>query len=362
MAARQEPFIIIGMKLIPVVLLLAICLPWCEARCDLLVQAGQPHAIGDPQWRAEAGLSWFPDGNLGAIRRGGRTLLYGANGPKPVRLTLNKDNRLIKVEPVDIDGVPQRYQYLAGGPVYRDPKSGRLLLFYHAEIHRGSLKNFYSVLGLAIQTDREGLRFRDIGPIFSPNLPEDHSPVAFEACGAPVVMNQGYLYVYARDAAPQGRVNQLIVLRCPVNELVAAAIKGKAVEWRKFYQGRFSEPGLGGRSSPLEKGNPAVRWMDVTFNKALNLFVMIVAAPTHRGTALFAAWSPDGIHWGKRVGLFEHRGGECFYPSIISSPLRETGNEFLLAYTFSRKGGWDRWNDAVWLTRTVKIVPGNSAR
>lgn len=344
-------------KLCLAVLLLFIWLAHGEALGEPRFEAGPPKTLGDSSWRTRARLSWFPDGNIGALRRNASTLLYAANGPKPVRLTFGKDGHLIAVQPVMIEGTAQGYHYLAGGPIYRDPVSGRVLLFYHAEIHRGSEKDFSSVLGLAIQVDEEGLRFRDAGVIFRPSAHRKSG--AFDAGGAPVVVRGGDFYVYARDLSPGGTVNNLIVLSAPVKEVISAAAKGKPFAWRKFFNGAFSEPTLGGLSSPLEKGNPPVRWMDVSFHPALGLYILVVAAPSGRGTALFASWSRDGLHWVRRVRLTDHQGGECFYPSIISSPQRECGSEFHLDYTYSREGEWDRWSDALWLRRTVRITDAN---
>lgn len=343
------------MKFLPVILLSIISFAAGAVGGEPRFSASPPMTLGDPAWRARVGLSWFPDGNIGSLQRGEQTVIYAANGPKPVRLTFDQSRRLIAVDPVAIEGSPRHYQYLAGGPIYRDPASHRLLLFYHAEIHRGgSMKDFSSVLGLAIQTDRDGLSFRDAGVIFRPG--EERKSGAFDVGGAAVVVHGDDFYVYARDLSPGGKVNNLAVLRAPVREVFAAAREGKPAAWQKFYQGAFSEPALGGRSSPLEKGNPPVRWMDVSFNPALSLYILVVAAPADRGTALFAAWSRDGLHWSKRTRITDHRGGECFYPSIISSPQRECGREFLLDYTYSRSGEWNRWSDALWLRRTIRIT------
>ncbi len=325
-----------------------------HAKEEPVIEISAPKTLGGPAWRASVELPWFPDGNIGALKRGSCTFLYAANGPQPVRLTIGKNGLLVAVKPVKIEGITQKYHYLSGGPTYRDSVSGRVLLFYHAEIHRGSSKDFSSVLGLAIQVDAEGLRFRDAGLIFRTSA--ECKAGAFDVGGAPVVVRGEEFYVYARDLSAAGHVNNLVVLRAPVKEVVAAAAKGRSADWQKYHDGAFSEPGLGGKSSPLEKGNPPVRWMDVSFQRTLGLYLLVVAAPSGRGMALFISWSRDGIHWSRRVRLTDHQGGECFYPSIISSPLRECGRDFLLDYTYSRKGEWNRWSDAQWLRRIVRIT------
>ncbi len=345
---------IYSVKFLACLLLPMIWLVAGHAKGEPVLEVSPPRTLGSPSWRASFGLSWFPDGNIGALKRGSSTFLYAANGPQPARLTIGKDDRLLAVKPVRIEGATQKYHYISGGPIYRDPASGRVLLFYHAEIHRGSMKDFFSVLGVAIQVDEEGLRFRDAGLIFRPSA--ERKSGAFDAGGAPVVVRGGDFYVYARDFSTEGHVNNLVVLRAPVKEVLASAAKGKSVVWQKYHNGAFSAPGLGGKSSPLGKWQPSRRGMDVSFHRALGLYLMVVAAPSGRGTALFLSRSRDGIHWSRRVRLTDHKGGECFYPSIISSPQRECGSEFQLDYTYSRKGEWNRWSDALWLRRTVRIT------
>lgn len=338
----------------------------------LLLVAAHAFAADDPDFRVAErevvatrsqrdalGLSWFPDGNVGMAQGDANLWLYAANGSNPVRVGGTRGQPLRTVQRVTIHSKNKSVRYLAGGPLYRDPDSGRLFLFYHAEIHRRSDRDFYSVLGLAIQSDTDGLAFADLGPIYTANIPRESAQASVELCGAPYVVREGYFYMYARDVmqgVPPTRVN-LSVARAKVADVVAAGLAGQNVIWKKFHEGSFAEPALGGRSTALEKGNPDVRWMDVSYNNVLRQYIMIVAANTApRQVAMFVAWSDDGITWSDRRKFADDH-GECFYPSILGfgEDQRQTGAEFYVYYTSSATGSFERWNDAVIARRKVTV-------
>ena len=345
----------------------------CTAVIALLLTTASTFAADSPEFnvgereivvtkpqRDALGLRWFMDGNLGVLRAGDQVQLYGANGPKPVRVTGTPQNPFQKVDRVRISTSNEDFRYLSGGPLYRDAKSGRLFLFYHAEIHRGTAKNFYSVLGISVQTDENGLEFKDLGPIFMANLSNEKSVSTAELCGSPYIIKNGYFYVYARDVFPDDNPTQsnLSVARAKVTDVVQAGLEGKNVKWTKYYKSTFSETAVGGKSAPLENGNPGTRWMDVSYNTVLKKYIMIVAANTSRGKVeLFLTWSDDGITWAER-GKLSDENGESFYPSItgFGDNPRQTGAEFYVYYTFSVKGGWGRWDDAVIARRRITIA------
>ena len=106
--------------------------------------------------------------------------------------------------------------------------------------------------------------------------------------------------------------------------------------------------------------------MDLSYNTELGKFVMVVATNVGVGencVELCATWSGDGIHWAKRTKLVDE-GGECFYPSIIGlvDDPRQAGETFYIYYTFSGKGAWDRWGDAVIMRRKVTVTPRADTR
>lgn len=325
------------------------------------LRVGKKEIAATREQRRALGLPHFMDGNLGIIESEDKIWLYGSNGSRPVRVEGTRDKLFQKVAGVSISTSNKKARYLSGGPVYRDPESGRIFLFYHAEIHNDKRgKKFYSTIGLSIQTDEAGLKFQDLGTIFTANIPNEDAKGAIEVCGAPYVIRDGFFYVYCRDTLSDRRrkQNNLSVVRASVSEVINLGLDGKNAEWKKYYLGAFSEPGDGGKSSALELGNPSTRWMDVTYNRLIKKYIMVVAANTQkRKVDLFLAFSEDCIHWGARRRI-TYENGEVFYPSIVSlgENSRETGREFYVYYTFSEKGNWDRWEDAVIARRRVTIA------
>ena len=322
---------------------------------------GERETLATPAQRQTLGLKWFPDGNLGIVQTTGqRVQFYGANGASSVRVTGTPQAPLQKVESVTIATTNTHFRYLAGGPTYRDPDSQRLFLFYHAEIHRGTSQNFYSVIGLSVQTDADGLAFQDLGPVFTPNVPNVDAPSIVEICGAPYIIRDGHFHIYARDVMSDGhpRESNLSVARASVAEVIQAGLAGHPATWTKWNGTAFSEPATGGRSAPLETGNPGTRWMDITYNTALQKYVMVVAADTSPQTVeLFVTSSADGITWAERKKLVTES-GESFYPSIIGfeDDPRQTGAAFYIYYTFSEQGGWNRWDDAAIVRRKITVA------
>ena len=302
--------------------------------------------------REEASLRWWPDGNIGLAWKNGHRTYYAANGSAPVRTTGPLDDIAQTPTAVTVTDRLEEYPYLAGGPVYRDPGSGRLLLFYHAEIWPGgNAQTFQSALGLAISTDEQELTFRDLGVFLATNNTDD--PV--EMCGAPFIVRDGYFYVYFRDSLASGGENNLAVARAAVDAVVEAALEGNSVEWKKYYEGSWTEPGLRGLSSPLETGNPQTRWMSVSYNDYADKIVMIVAQNVSGPDVnLFMTWSDDGIQWEPRIQL-ETGSGESFYPSIVpvGSEPSVSGWLFYVYYTYSEAGSWDRWSDAIVVRRKL---------
>ena len=327
---------------------------------DLSIEVGEPSVIANRTHCNELGLDWFVDGNIGIVASEAGLVAYAANGASPVRFPVSPDQFIENFSAVEIKTSRNDVKYMAGGPVYSDPDSGSLLLFYHAEIHRGSVENFYSTLGLAIATDETGLVFEDVGEFFVPHTSNADAESTIEVCGSPYVVHQGYFYVYARDKMGEAEHN-LVVVRAPVADVVAAARKGKSAEWKKYFEGAFSQPGIGGKSSPLEKDNPSTRWMDLTFNTELDRILMVVAENDEDGVGLYLTHSADGLEWSPRQPISSLE-GESFYPSIIDydKSTRETGGSFSIVYTHSKEGEWNRWKDANIMRQEIIVNPSPS--
>ena len=305
------------------------------------------------QRKSGGGSSW-PDGSFGVVSNGNGTYdFYGANSSKSVLTTGTLNDPGATKQSVSITGVPKKaFSYIAGGPVYEDPYSGARLMLYHAE-DGGKGKSFYSMLGMAISTDPAHREFRDLGVIIKPTLASGNAEVG----GGSFAIINGYLNVYFTDWTAEGHINFVSAARAPMAELMNNAIAGRSTAFSKYYNGAWSESGLGGRSSYLENGNPANSWLGVSYNEYLDQLVMVSSQWSDDGGDLYLTTSPDGVNWAPRTPLAVDP-GEQFYPSIIGANGSVTGQSFYAYYTDSKKGAWGRWGDAQLRRREINITSG----
>jgi hypothetical protein len=318
------------------------------------VTVGSRELIYTTKQRKSKGLSTWPDGNLGVVANGlGGYEFYAANGSKPVKTTGTLTDPGRSKQKVKIENLPKKtFDYVAGGPVYRDPTTGARLMVYHAEKHGRSAKDFYSVLGLAVSTDAAGLTFRDLGTIIEPNLQTGRAEVG----GGSFAVVDDQLHVYYRDSFTTGGTSEVAVARAPISDLIGNALIGAGTLFNKYYNGDWTQPGRGGLSSPLEIGNPPNSWLSVSNNDYLNELVMVTSQWGSGGGDLYLATSPDGINWSPRQPIALDA-GEQFYPSLIGTgpDPTHTGQSFYVYYTDSQKGAWSRWKDAQLVRREITI-------
>ncbi|MCC7475528.1 MAG: hypothetical protein IT425_09045 [Pirellulales bacterium] len=317
---------------------------------------GHAETIYTKSQRSNAGGSIWPDGSIGAVANSNGTIdFYAANSSKSVKTTGTLSNlSLGKKSSVSIKNVPKsKYNYLAGGPVFEDPYSGARLMIYHAEVHQGSSKNFYSVLGMAISTDAAGTEFRDLGEIIRPNLSSGFAEVG----GGSFAVVDGFMNVYYRDWLQGGATSEVAVARAPMLDLITNALAGRGTSFTKYHNGTWSQPGISGLSSPLQIGNPWNSWLSVSYNDYLKQVVMVNSHgyPTED---LYITTSSDGVNWGPRQAIALDS-GEQLYPSIVGMEANpaQSGQSFYVYYTDSQKGGWNRWNDAQLRRRSITVDP-----
>lgn len=301
-----------------------------------------------------------PDGSIGVLPvRRGLYDFYIPDGSRMFRFRGTLDNPARTRLRVRIDGLPDGiFDYVSGGPVFEDPLTKSRFMIYHAETRIGSPQFYYSVLGIAVSTDRQGIRFNDLGLIITPNRSIDEMIHSLDVGGGSFVFHEDYLYVYYRDyLAPWGSA-QLAVARTSLVDLLVNACLGMPQEFQKYYDGQWTEPGIGGRASPLEVGNPSNHWSAVSYNRALGQFVLAVSQWTPELSDLYIATSPDGLTWTPRQPL-DLGPGEQIYPTIIGTePVPwETGAAFYVYYTDSLLGSWFRWGDARLVRRRIEVLP-----
>lgn len=340
-------------KLVVFILLIFVAVDSAHA-IDLTV--GPKEVIYTKAQRRSKKLRTWPDGNLGVVANGsGGYDFYGANGKKRVKTTGTLEAPAMSKKSVKINNLPRNtFNYVSGGPIYQDSASGARLMVYHAEKHSGSSRNFHSVLGLAISTDVNGLAFRNLGTIVEPNLPSGFAEVG----GGTFAVFDDYFHVYYRDWYAGGGTAELAVARAPLADLISNALSGQGTAFSKYYNGSWSQPGLGGLASPLEIGNPSNAWTTVSYNDYLDQLVMVSSQWTATQPDLYLATSPDGINWSPRQPVVTDV-GEQFYPTLIGTgpDPTHTDQAFYVYYTDSQKGAWSRWSDAQLVRRAITLAP-----
>lgn len=241
--------------------------------------------------------------------------------------------------------------YAGPGSIVRASNGRDLLMFYHAENHlfagvHYSFEPFYASIGLARSPD-DGTTWYRVGQIVSSATPHPPGASPREALGTgspSAIVYRGYIYLFYLDIAPPHTRPDLIhVARAPV------ASDGTPGSWQKFYDGDFSQPGLGGQSTPVvNRVPPATRTIssafpDVSYNTYLRSFLM--AFQTSDG--FYYATSRDLVSWSVRGRFFKFPAGEDHmtkgqtiytYPTLISPEQPNDQLTSRTGYLFYAKG------------------------
>lgn len=309
----------------------------------------------------------WPDGTMGIERTSTGYRFYAAGPGYPISCagTLETPVSAGCRSPTPIDGLKAALNYAAGGPIYRDPASRTLLMVYHGERWKdpASGRTFHSSLGLAKSTDG-GSTWTDLGEIITPNVTPATlfaHDLTHDLGGGAYLIIGGYFYVYFRDRMMTGEKAEIAVARARVADVVEAAVDHHTVvPWTKYYNGGWTEPGLGGRSSPLETPDTFAAWWDVSYNSYLGRYIMVALGEPWPATDLYWLDSIDGLIWGNRRLLVDDSNQKVYVTMAGVGADREvTGEQFYLYYVSSVKGGTgdgtNRTSDAFLARRLISL-------
>jgi hypothetical protein len=248
--------------------------------------------------KAKHNIRHFPDEPIVVLNENPvRFLLVGDS-----KTYLWQGNSFESAHPVRIALFPGEHydsQYAGITSVYKDPETGELLGFYHAEKPvNGDKKRFYSTVCLGVSLN-SGDSFHKFGPIIS-GKPEDPNWVGVAQGNAdPSICADStgkWLYAYYTEhsrqdpSTKQPRSVVTCMARCKTEDL------GRPGYWDKYYDGNFNEPGLGGKDTEV-----ADCWApNVTYLSEIEKYVMV---GSRGGVVLFL--SNDGIRWEDKNILFE---------------------------------------------------------
>lgn len=286
-------------------------------------------------------------------------MVIAPNGPRLSRHDLSSGGflgGLVTAEQV-IEGLPPVVAHASGGPLYHDPRSGMLVLVYHGEtFHEGDPRDFYSFIGMAASDDG-GATFRDLGRVITSDLGEHDPgrPRPVELGSGGFVIRDGWFHLYFQDRNADSVRRDLAVARARVDEVVDAARLGRAPQFSKYWEGSFSEPGLGGRSTELLPGlRFRVCWFDVALlaSQGLTLLVHSTVQSVRDGVVMWnlaTATSRDGLHWSEPELLFDDPvAAETLYVTIDSGgPSQRTIISDRFDVYRVRSSAQFRWDDAV---------------
>ncbi len=271
------------------------------------VELGPPETLlADKQY----GLRYFPDEATVIVRTHPNCRVLLAAGIRTVMLEGDSMTRLASPRDVLLPGKAGEFDngYAGISGAWRAP-SGELLAIYHAEDQEGMQRNkegipgFYCRIALAV-SHNGGAMFEKRGPILTGQLAKVAGGRFDQGVGEPWLLaapGGRFLYCYYDShESIGGRGVTICMARCAV----ADAMKPDA--WRKWFDGGFTEPGLGGRDTPVVTSgarDACVVFPQVTYVPALRQFVMLFCMsawlegekPGRSG--VYVGFSGDGIHW-----------------------------------------------------------------
>lgn len=261
------------------------------------------------------GLQYFPDEPISILSRRPAAYLV-VSGTKTVLLQGNTFETARVVRDVLLPGQPTEFDanYAGITSVVFD-KNKTILAMYHAEDHVGGKVSYTQVnraywsVGLAAAKAGDPV-FSKLGQVLSASVKkenmkpsEDHQGIG-DATWIEDASGMHY-FAYFTDLTrkPTHPYACIGMARCSIDS------GGKPGSWKKYYNGRFEEPGLGGLESPVVKPPSAfpsdVFAPHVTYLPTAKKYVMtcnVMAYSDHEKQVaslggIYYALSDDGIVW-----------------------------------------------------------------
>jgi hypothetical protein len=255
-----------------------------------------------PDYMSPKNPSWGMDFPFCPVVIDGEFWVFSKNGyQKPVYRYKGTNIENATRQPDGVAPELQTGMYILGG-VWYNADEKKLYAPLHTEI-KGLVKPILREIHLASSTDK-GLTWKYEGPIITDNPPNTprRSPKDFKGkihSGGDgdhliyVDERGGFIYIftdhYTWGGAPFLRH---CVVRCPISEKMAPG------KWRKFYEGQWNEPGLGGKAS-------YVNGYCVTYNNYLKKYLSFnyLSGISMCSDLSKQDWSPSFFLGGKLWGV-----------------------------------------------------------
>lgn len=289
------------------------------------------------------GLIHTPDGKVNFIKENGKYHVWFAATNEGYYFTGNDLLQISPANPVEngravpvlrrsTNGIDSGYA--AFGGVVPSQSKNKYLTFYHCEDYRWAgtgemtTSKFWAQIAYAESADK--INWEKEGAVITGRDPKPNLPArAANGAGNPAtIVHDGYIYIFYNDwhttIGNATGPDEIHVARA------AVASDGKPGSWYKYYNGQFSEPGIGGNSSPVilapMRSNPQeypndnyAGSVNISYNKYIKSFVAIYISVN----GVFYCFSKDLLSWSKARKIENTDNGQLLYPSFLS-PSQES--------------------------------------
>lgn len=327
---------------------------WLAAACaqGSLAASDVRVSVGDQQILIPAGrhnLNFFPDQPISILNTKPLTFLMTTNtgsGDGTVLMS-GSDWKTARPLAVTLAKSPGMFDngYAGVGGVYLDRSKNELLAFYHAEDHANkglspSGQNAWmGSVGAASSRDG-GRSFRKLGQVLTSRHRFNAKPASSGLGDISICVDKTNTYLLAHYV-DFSRARKHGVQTCVARSRLSD--RGMPGTWKKYFEGRFSEPGLQGHESHIFSG-----WVDhadyyspqVQYSKVLKKYVMVFCAVfytevhrepnqlprTPKMSGVYLSTSDDAIHWNKPTQLFANHAAIIAKQKVVVHPtLHITG-------------------------------------
>lgn len=304
--------------------LACLCLAVLSPACAQDFTLGEARVLPEPQ-PALPIYDYAPDGHYTVFRMDGALVMFwpGHDSYRSTGASIFEMRDCVKVLPM---GAADSFDNGGAWLFSIFPREGkRLLGFYHAEDHKfagdpQSKWTAYKSIARCESSDG-GLTWSGREHILTAHAPKPEKP-AWSGLGDHCTVwdetHRRFVCIFQEEGN--------------LCAAMSADAEGRAGSWRKWFAGDFTEPGLGGRATPLPTlarhrgGNPSVIW-----NTFLNRWVM--AWHRWEGDLWIStsedllAWTPPKLLLGKT-----EQAPKVWYPTFIGETDKTGGETLQLLY------------------------------
>ena len=280
-------------------------------------------------------FAYYPDGHITVLPDGNEYLMFWAEfeSHRSVGSTQFVEDQYALQPSSSVFGSRGNYDtYDNGGSwlmsVLRE-EGDNFIGFFHAEDHwypHSSNDIAWKSLGVTYSKDK-GKTWEEGKQIITSSTPKPDTPTwggTGDCCVVWDHMNNRWLCYYQEHN---------------ISMAISYDTSGAPGTWKKYYQGDFTEDGLGGVQSPLPGlisvpgGNPSVHW-----NTNLSKWVMVYHGWDGN---IYITTSEDGIDWDVPQSIISSStGGKAWYPTIIGETDVKAGMTAKIYYAdFLSTGG-----------------------